>query len=866
MKKHLLVIILFILSIFSMPPTMEAQTRITATITLNTSPYPTNGDTVTVNGSVRTWVNATPTVTQILEDPTIGGCATNMFDAFSANGFTGPLYLAQPSSNVITLQGQIGQALTVTLSPSGIGSVTYYSQTVVSGVPVVVPITSEIQSTTAVMIASELVTNINTLSTNPFTANLLPTNNFLPATNANGGTISNLQATNLMGVVPLTNLPAAVTNASQYIAATNGNAATLTNLQAGNLVGTVPLTNLPTAVTNTSQYVAATNGTAINPTLSGGQSLSHTNQSSIFSGTNNWVGDIAYPGVALGTLATGENADLVTSTNIYIRVSGPTGAFSIDGMAGGREGRQLLIENDTGYTLTVRNNSGLESTPGNRIYTGPSAADQVFIGSPSIIAFIYNGTSARWVLDAANTSSGGTVQSIDGLLSQPTNLVSVTYTNSPWTRVETNWGWVDYSNGVVMDYGSNGIFSNAGPVYLGGRLYGPPNVDFPLPNAYSFLDLFLNGTPQVLLSNVNYRQGILMDGNGAIDFWGPVAAPDGRPSFIFYGGPMFQGGTFTWNQVSSLSSTPPTFQIWANADGSTVDNGPFTIGIKNYPDWNDLTSVLGGGGGSSGGPSNYFGIDAQCGVSASVIWDSFTNVSGQSSYIASFTDRRVLCNPSSASCQITLPALGVPFGGGYAPSTPSPWSHTMYIYEGITGSSSGTASYVVENLGSNTANSLSVCVAGHPWFTNMGTTNLVIPNQTSVRLTTDGANIVAEFASMTLTPQIDVFRHTSSYTLVNATVQSNAVAHNLGAIPSVVRLVIACVASDAASGFQAGQEMNSDDFIDTSGNSIPACTAWADATNVYLYFDGCVQSSINLKGNGGISSMTNFAMKAYFAP
>lgn len=115
------------------------------------------------------------------------------------------------------------------------------------------------------------------------------------------------------------------------------------------------------------------------------------------------------------------------------------------------------------------------------------------------------------------------------------------------------------------------------------------------------------------------------------------------------------------------------------------------------------------------------------------------------------SDRRIFCNPAASSCQITLPNLGVPHQI-IGPTNIFGWTYNTANVGGGTPlmPALATLDYVIENLGSNTANTLSVCAAGHPWFTNMGTTNLVIPNQTSVRLTTDGANIFAEFAPMTI--------------------------------------------------------------------------------------------------------------------
>src|SRR5689334_10345607 len=87
---------------------------ITATITVTNAPT-TNGQTLTVNANVRTWTNSVIVPgSQILTNASIGGSATNMFNAVSVTPFSG-LTLAYSGSNGITLRTVPGGALAVTL-------------------------------------------------------------------------------------------------------------------------------------------------------------------------------------------------------------------------------------------------------------------------------------------------------------------------------------------------------------------------------------------------------------------------------------------------------------------------------------------------------------------------------------------------------------------------------------------------------------------------------------------------------------------------------------------------------------------------------------------------------------------------------
>jgi hypothetical protein len=126
-----------------------------------------------------------------------------------------------------------------------------------------------------------------------------------------------------------------------------------------------------------------------------------TNQSSTFSGTNTWNGDIAHPATSAGGLAAGYNADSPTSTNYFIQLSGPTGNFTNVGIVGGRNGREIVLENATGYSMSFLNQSGLESTAANRIITGTGSGGVVTsTNNPGFAHLIYDSTQSRWCIQS----------------------------------------------------------------------------------------------------------------------------------------------------------------------------------------------------------------------------------------------------------------------------------------------------------------------------------------------------------------------------------------------------------------------------------------------------------------------------------
>lgn len=106
--------------------------------------------------------------------------------------------------------------------------------------------------------------------------------------------------------------------------------------------------------------------------------------------------DIAFGRASVGSLANGNNAAVPVGTNVFVQVSGPTGAFTINGIAGGRDGKWIVIVNRTGQNMTIANDSGTDPTAANRIYT-MTGADRTTTGDGSSM-LIYSATDSRWIV------------------------------------------------------------------------------------------------------------------------------------------------------------------------------------------------------------------------------------------------------------------------------------------------------------------------------------------------------------------------------------------------------------------------------------------------------------------------------------
>ena len=98
------------------------------------------------------------------------------------------------------------------------------------------------------------------------------------------------------------------------------------------------------------------------------------------------------------TAVTSGNATLNPVNATFIRITGLTGDASIVGISGGADGRMLYIyNNDATYNLTIMNDSSLDTTAANRIYTN-TEADVVGVSGMNMGIFIYDSSASRWIL------------------------------------------------------------------------------------------------------------------------------------------------------------------------------------------------------------------------------------------------------------------------------------------------------------------------------------------------------------------------------------------------------------------------------------------------------------------------------------
>jgi len=102
------------------------------------------------------------------------------------------------------------------------------------------------------------------------------------------------------------------------------------------------------------------------------------------------------------TLANGDNNDVSLGTDaVLYRISGPSASFTVTGIAGGVDGRAIILFNPTGQAMTIKHNS-TSSSAANRIQT--ATATDITITGTSFLYFYYSSTDSRWNLATSTTT------------------------------------------------------------------------------------------------------------------------------------------------------------------------------------------------------------------------------------------------------------------------------------------------------------------------------------------------------------------------------------------------------------------------------------------------------------------------------
>lgn len=119
---------------------------------------------------------------------------------------------------------------------------------------------------------------------------------------------------------------------------------------------------------------------------------------STLKGTNIVNGRLDFTAGLRTSLANGYNSGTILGTNVYLRMSGPTAAYTNAGFAASVDGTWHKLQFDNpGLSCTILDSSGLEATAANRILTGTGALVNS-TNNPAFFELIYDGSASRWRL------------------------------------------------------------------------------------------------------------------------------------------------------------------------------------------------------------------------------------------------------------------------------------------------------------------------------------------------------------------------------------------------------------------------------------------------------------------------------------
>lgn len=182
-------------------------------------------------------------------------------------------------------------------------------------------------------------------------------------------------------------------------------------------------------------------------------------------GTNR-IEALSFPVYSISSLANGNNV-AVPATNSYIRFTGTITANStLCGLAGAQDdGRLLLLENRTGYTLTLANESGVDPTPANRIATATGSDTDLANLASAIL--IRDASASRWRLAMVYPSLTSATNAIPLTDGHGTNLNTwasavdkIPLTVNAITGGTNDAFRINNTNGAaVVTLGSNNVFS-----------------------------------------------------------------------------------------------------------------------------------------------------------------------------------------------------------------------------------------------------------------------------------------------------------------------------------------------------------------------------------------------------------------------
>jgi len=144
-------------------------------------------------------------------------------------------------------------------------------------------------------------------------------------------------------------------------------------------------------------------------------------------------------------------ADLPLGLRQILGKAGPSAAFTINGITGGRNGRELYLYNSTAQSWTFANESGVDATPANRITT--TTGSDVAQTGPSWAFIIYDSETSRWVLRSVTVAAAVS-------LANPTGTIGLAAVNGVAVTAMRSDGSPALSQDIAPLWAGHHRFSN----------------------------------------------------------------------------------------------------------------------------------------------------------------------------------------------------------------------------------------------------------------------------------------------------------------------------------------------------------------------------------------------------------------------
>ncbi|MBS1561310.1 MAG: hypothetical protein JSS89_06870 [Bacteroidetes bacterium] len=131
--------------------------------------------------------------------------------------------------------------------------------------------------------------------------------------------------------------------------------------------------------------------------------------------------------------ATNDNLAFNTGNrSAFVRIGSQSSNFKISGLAGGYNGKILMIYNASGKTMTIRH-EGTGSTAANRIVN--STTDSLVFGDKGVVTLVYSAADSRWIVTATM-----------GLRGQSPEETTKTVTNADKTLPSADNNYIQVTN------------------------------------------------------------------------------------------------------------------------------------------------------------------------------------------------------------------------------------------------------------------------------------------------------------------------------------------------------------------------------------------------------------------------------------